>query len=77
MELLGCFGRVTMRRFPPIIFLTAVIWYQQDYRLEKKWSAVGFCSGAISGLVAITPASGFVGARKYLIPGPTNKLTLV
>lgn len=38
----------------------------QDYRIEKKWSAVGFCSGAIAGLVAITPASGFVGARKLL-----------
>ena len=36
-----------------------------DYRIEKKWSAVGFCSGAVSGLVAITPASGFVGARKF------------
>ena len=35
-----------------------------DYRLERKWSAVGFCSGAVSGLVAITPASGFVGSRK-------------
>ena len=33
-----------------------------DWRLERKWSAVGFCSGAISGLVAITPGSGFVGA---------------
>ncbi|KAG5645694.1 hypothetical protein DXG03_005532 [Asterophora parasitica] len=37
-------------------------WMLLDYRLEKKWSTVGFCSGAISGLVAITPASGFVGA---------------
>ena len=35
----------------------------QDYRIEKKWSAVGFCSGAIAGLVAITPGSGFVGSR--------------
>lgn len=33
-----------------------------DYRLERKWSAVGFCSGAISGLVGITPAAGFVGS---------------
>jgi Amt family ammonium transporter len=32
-----------------------------DWRLEKKWSVVGFCSGAVAGLVAITPASGFVG----------------
>lgn len=37
-------------------------WMFWDYRLERKWSAVGFCSGAISGLVAITPASGYVGA---------------
>ena len=41
--------------------LTWMLW---DYRIERKWSAVGFCSGAVSGLVAITPASGFVGARK-------------
>ena len=33
-----------------------------DWRLERKWSVVGFCSGAVSGLVGITPASGFVGA---------------
>jgi len=37
-------------------------WMFWDYRLEKKWSAVGFCSGAVAGLVAITPASGFVGS---------------
>ncbi|KAK3328111.1 ammonium transporter AmtB-like domain-containing protein [Cercophora scortea] len=35
-------------------------WCLLDYRLEKKWSTVGFCSGVIAGLVAITPASGFV-----------------
>ncbi|KAG8979939.1 hypothetical protein FRC05_007382 [Tulasnella sp. 425] len=39
--------------------LTWMLW---DWRLERKWSVVGFCSGAISGLVAITPGSGFVGA---------------
>jgi len=37
----------------------------QDYRIEKKWSAVGFCSGAVAGLVAITPGSGFVGSRMF------------
>ncbi|KAK0219906.1 ammonium transporter [Armillaria fumosa] len=46
--------------------LTWMLW---DYRLEKKWSAVGFCSGAISGLVAITPASGFVGAPAAVLFG--------
>ena len=35
-------------------------WVLVDYRLERKWSAVGWCSGAIAGLVAITPASGYV-----------------
>ncbi|WVQ79914.1 hypothetical protein IAT38_002015 [Cryptococcus sp. DSM 104549] len=37
-------------------------WMFLDYRLEKKFSAVGFCSGAISGLVGITPAAGYVGS---------------
>ncbi|PWN47859.1 ammonium transporter [Violaceomyces palustris] len=44
-------------------------WMFWDYRLEKKWSAVGFCSGAISGLVAITPASGYVGTPAALAFG--------
>jgi Amt family ammonium transporter len=46
--------------------LTWMLW---DYRLEKKWSTVGFCSGAIAGLVAITPASGFVGAPASVLFG--------
>ncbi|KAF8500616.1 ammonium transporter [Gautieria morchelliformis] len=46
--------------------LTWMIW---DYRLERKWSAVGFCSGAIAGLVAITPASGFVGSPAAVLFG--------
>lgn len=35
-------------------------WMLLDFRLERKWSAVGYCTGAICGLVAITPAAGFV-----------------
>lgn len=35
----------------------ALTWMLMDYRLERKWSIVGFCSGAVSGLVAITPVS--------------------
>jgi len=46
--------------------LTWMLW---DYRHEGKWSAVGFCSGAISGLVAITPASGFVGSPASVVFG--------
>ena len=40
-----------------------------DFRLERKWSVVGFCTGAIAGLVAITPAAGFVGAPASLLIG--------
>ncbi|GAA6052558.1 hypothetical protein JCM3770_003242 [Rhodotorula araucariae] len=36
-------------------------WMLMDFRLERKWSAVGYCTGAICGLVAITPAAGYVG----------------
>jgi Amt family ammonium transporter len=46
-----------------------ITWMLWDYRLERKWSAVGFCSGAICGLVAITPASGFVGSPSALLFG--------
>jgi Amt family ammonium transporter len=38
----------------------AATWSILDYRLAKKWSMVGWCSGCISGLVAATPASGFI-----------------
>ncbi|KAK4687861.1 ammonium transporter, Amt family, partial [Tremellales sp. Uapishka_1] len=39
-----------------------ITWLIMDYRLERKWSMVGYCTGAIAGLVAITPAAGYVGA---------------
>lgn len=44
-------------------------WCLLDYRLERKWSTVGFCSGVIAGLVAITPASGYVPAWSAVIFG--------
>ncbi|ETW76197.1 ammonium transporter [Heterobasidion irregulare TC 32-1] len=46
--------------------LTWMLW---DYRLERKWSVVGFCSGAVAGLVAITPGSGYVGAPAAVLFG--------
>ncbi|KAK4132263.1 ammonium transporter [Trichocladium antarcticum] len=39
-----------------------ITWCLLDYRLERKWSTVGFCSGVVAGLVAITPGSGYVPA---------------
>lgn len=44
-------------------------WCILDYRLERKWSTVGFCSGVIAGLVAITPGSGYVPAWAAVIFG--------
>lgn len=38
----------------------SITWCLLDYRLARKWSMVGWCSGCISGLVAATPASGFI-----------------
>nr|UUS54184.1 ammonium transporter [Aspergillus oryzae] len=38
----------------------AISWVLLDWRLARKWSMVGWCSGTISGLVAATPASGFI-----------------
>lgn len=46
-NLAACFGGLT--------------WMLLDWRHFYRWSVVGFCTGAISGLVAITPAAGFVG----------------
>jgi len=44
-------------------------WCIMDYRIEQKWSVVGFCSGVVAGLVAITPASGFVPAWAAVVIG--------
>ncbi|KAG9118565.1 hypothetical protein FRC07_006865 [Ceratobasidium sp. 392] len=46
-----------------------ITWMLWDYKMEKHWSVVGFCSGAVSGLVAITPAAGYVGAPAALVFG--------
>ncbi|KAG9257814.1 ammonium permease MepC [Emericellopsis atlantica] len=47
----------------------AMTWCLLDYRLAKKWSMVGWCSGTISGLVAATPASGFIDPWASIILG--------
>lgn len=46
-----------------------LVWMFMDFRLERKWSVVGFCTGAIAGLVAITPAAGFVGTPAAALIG--------
>ncbi|EGS18997.1 uncharacterized protein CTHT_0056170 [Thermochaetoides thermophila DSM 1495] len=49
----------------------AITWCILDYRLAKKWSLVGWCSGTISGLVAATPASGVITPWASVILGIT------
>lgn len=50
----------------------AFTWVLLDYRLARKWSMVGWCSGTISGLVAATPASGFITPWGSVVLGVTT-----
>ena len=47
----------------------ALTWMFVEWTLRGKPSVLGICSGAVAGLVAITPASGFVDPRGALIIG--------
>ena len=40
--------------------VAALIWMFVEWAHRGKPTVVGICSGAVAGLVAITPASGFV-----------------
>lgn len=46
-----------------------LVWLLLDYRLERKLSVIALCSGIITGLVTITPCSGYVGAPAALAIG--------
>ncbi|CAG7854211.1 Ammonium transporter MEP3 [Serendipita indica DSM 11827] len=37
-----------------------ITWCLLDYRIQKKYTMIGLCSGTIAGLVAATPSSGFI-----------------
>lgn len=47
----------------------ALTWMFVEWMVRKKPSVLGIISGAVAGLVAITPASGFVGPTGALIIG--------
>jgi len=49
--------------------VAGITWCLLDFRLEKKWTMVGFCSGTIAGLVAATPSSGYVPIWASLVIG--------
>jgi len=44
-------------------------WAFAEYLVRGKASVLGFCSGAVAGLVVITPATGFVNASGAVIIG--------
>jgi Amt family ammonium transporter len=50
----------------------SIAWVVLDWRLARKWSMVGWCSGTISGLVAATPASGFITPWASVVLGITT-----
>ena len=45
------------------------VWAMAEYVFKGKPSVLGFCSGAVAGLVVITPACGFVNATGAMIIG--------
>ena len=49
--------------------MAALAWMGCEFLLYKKTSVLGIASGAVAGLVAITPASGSVGPMGALVIG--------
>jgi Amt family ammonium transporter len=49
--------------------MAGLAWMLAEWIVAKKPTVVGICSGAVAGLVAITPASGFVGPAGALVIG--------
>ncbi|KAF4550857.1 Ammonium transporter-like protein 2 [Elsinoe fawcettii] len=49
--------------------VAGLAWCAIDYRLQRRFSAIGFCSGVVAGLVAITPGSGFVAPWAAVVYG--------
>ena len=49
--------------------VASFVWPMTEYLMRGKPSILGFCSGAVAGLVVITPACGFVDATGAVIIG--------
>lgn len=49
--------------------VASFVWAMAEYAIKGKPSVLGFCSGAVAGLVVITPATGFVTANGAVIIG--------
>ncbi len=46
-----------------------ITWALLDFRKEKKFSALSFCFGAVTGLVLVTPGSGFISPASAIVFG--------
>jgi Amt family ammonium transporter len=63
---------VAANAFMTTTLATAVasfVWAMVEYLVKGKPSILGFCSGAVAGLVVITPACGFVNTNGAIIIG--------
>jgi len=63
---------VASNAFTTTTIATAVasfVWAMAEYMFRGKPSILGFCSGAVAGLVVITPACGFVNVTGAVIIG--------
>jgi ammonium transporter, Amt family len=49
--------------------VAGLTWMFVEWIMRKKPTVIGICSGAVAGLVAITPASGFVGPAGSMVIG--------
>ncbi len=49
--------------------VASFVWPMAEWIYRGKPSVLGFCSGAVAGLVVITPASGFVTAKGAVVIG--------
>jgi Amt family ammonium transporter len=63
---------IAANAFTTTTIATAVasfVWPMAEWITRGKPSVLGFCSGAVAGLVVITPACGFVSARGAVVIG--------
>jgi Amt family ammonium transporter len=63
---------IAANAFTTTTLATAVasfVWAMAEYMFRGKPSILGFCSGAVAGLVVITPACGFVNSTGAIIIG--------
>ena len=63
---------IAANAFTTTTMATAVasfVWAMAEYILKGKPSILGFCSGAVAGLVVVTPACGFIDTTGAMIIG--------